>query len=808
MQRKLDLMTVAGNYKLELEDIILTLTELIQDGTQHGIIDKENKQFYHITETEQKNFISLLSKDKVLVKDIAKELEIPLDAFKGWLLMLVKANKLHGTLDFEGNYFIPEPLILKVVKESFKKSGKLGLKEASNALRLEVDVINKAIQQLQSSKELEGQFTVDNEFFITINRLEVDTIDFINQEKKFPLERLASTFNLNEKSVMELIEGLINRKSISGTITKDKEFISDELLDQELIETISPYRRIRISEIADQFGLSEQNMKKLIARAISKGLISGSIDSVSNEFVKEVVEAPKKPLPTTAELLEVKRDYDYLGGDIRFKVALRNVTRTAVSKISVLLNVPDQFKLEKNVEKVEILNPEEARGVDFIFTPLACGKGQIFGTVSYTDAYGEPHSITIQPKEVWVKCPLVKSQKTSKIEADEWRQELKQSTTTIEATDIPQFEAFNVGCEQISALDLAEVERDEAEFRATFSGIAKVTGDRLLVEVSMNEENIILDVYTSDQKQATGLLAYMRNLIKISLDVSRKLLIKAEKLGAKVITAFQIAQGLFFLCDNCEIRAPICDFLLILKELIFKSAKEFPEIKFSDLIATWLEDLSKFDENVTIPESLAKTLEYEALEWLKEIEAIADNTAKIYLESFETPDESRDLKIQRGLDGIKNEIERKEANYSLRIAHYLLIINKLSGLCLFSYKFSPGEFDPDLLSGFLQAIQSFGTEFSASEESGMRRLSYKDFEITLEEGEYVRVALVGLGKITSYLEDRLKDFVALFVDQFRDELAHFEGRIEQFHAAEEIIKNLFGMSQASKSSNASNNDSF
>ena len=46
MQRKLDLWMTASNYKLELEDIIFTITELIDDGAQHGIIDKENKEFY------------------------------------------------------------------------------------------------------------------------------------------------------------------------------------------------------------------------------------------------------------------------------------------------------------------------------------------------------------------------------------------------------------------------------------------------------------------------------------------------------------------------------------------------------------------------------------------------------------------------------------------------------------------------------------------------------------------------------------------------------------------------------------------
>ncbi|MDD1779001.1 MAG: PCI domain-containing protein, partial [Candidatus Helarchaeota archaeon] len=716
-----------------------------------------------------------------------------------------KAVPVEGIIE-SGNQkgqFRVTPLSFNEVRDAFKKSGKLGITEASNALHLEPNVIRKIIQQLQSSKEIDGQYTKNKEIFITTNRLEADLIDFINQEKKFQLEQAAIKLGLNDKSVLEQIEGLINRKSVNGVITKKNEFIIDELLDQELLDTIRPYRRIRISELAIQFGLFEQNMKKLIARAISRGLIKGSIDSVSNEFVKDegIVPAPTKPVQAPVELLDVKRDYDYIGGDIRFKVALRNVTKTVVSKISVFLNVPDQFRLEKNVEKVEILNPDETRGVDFILTPLACGQGQIFGTVSYTDAFGAPHSLVVQPKEVWVKCPLVKSQKTNISEANAWRQELKKSTTTVEGTGLPRLEAFRIGCEQISALDLAEVERKEEEFRGIFSGVAKVTGDRLLVEVSMSQDSIVLDVYTSDQKQATGLLAYIRNLIKISLDVSRKLHVKSEKLGSKVLTVFQIAQGLFSLSDNCVTKAFIGDFLLIFKELLFKLNKEFPEIKYAPKIAKWLEDLSKFDENIAIPDSLAKTLEYEAIEWLKEIQSIADSTVKMYLGSFETPDQLRESKIRSGLEGIRTEIERKESNYSLRIAHYLLVIYKLSGLCLFSYKFSPGEFDPDLISGFLQAIQNFGSEFSKSQDSGMRQLSYKDFEITIEESEFIRVALVGMGKITSYLNDRLKDFVTIFSDKFREDLVKFEGCIEQFRPAEEIVKNLFGLAQPPSESN-------
>lgn len=793
MKRRLDITIVATQLKLENEEILATLQEMVEEGTQQGIIDKGNNQFYHLTEDEHSNLIMLLSKQQILIDDFAKEMELPSKAIEDWLNTLVKSGQLQGTFNATRDSFVPSSVISTQVRDSFIRSGKLGVTEAAGALGLDIKNLRRLVQTLIDSGDLEGYYTLDNEYFITTRRLEEDITDFLGEEKQFPIKTLTSKLNLNVSEIINFMNRLTQQGKINGVISEAGIFTTDELLDQSLVNAVKPFSRISITELAAKFGFNERSMKDLVVRAISKGLIVGTIDSISNEFVKERVAEPTAPtqVPQAAELISVKRDYDYLGGDIHFKVALQNITKTAVSKISVLLNVPDQFHIDKNVEKVEILNPNETRGVDFIFTPLACGQGQIFGTVSYTDAFGEPHSVTIRPKEVWVKCPLVKAEEASTTQADQWKRELQKSTTTIDGSGISAPESFKIACEQIAALDLAEVTRDEVNLRATFSGIAKVTGERLIVEITISREVIILDVYTGDQKQATGLLAYMRNLIKMSLDVSRKLLVKSEKLGAKVLTAFQIAEGLFKLCDYCEIRSPICDFLLLLKEVLFKIHKEFTEIKFSPEAAEWLEELSNLNENELIPTNYANGLEYSALIWLKEVESLAENTAAIYLDSFDTRSDERDKKIGGGLIGISTDIIKREQNYSLRVAHYVLIIHKVSGLCLYNFKFSPGEIDPDLMSGFLQAIQSFGTEFSTSEEAGMKRLSYKDFEIFLEESELIRVALVGIGKITDFLEDRLKEFVKLFTQQFQAELIDFRGNVGIFYPAGEIIKKIF-----------------
>jgi predicted transcriptional regulator len=98
------------------------------------------------------------------------------------------------------------------------------------------------------------------------------------------------------------------------------------------------------------------------------------------------------------EAIQVLRDYDYFGGNIRYKVAVQNTTKMTVSKIDILITATSQYTLDEKVKTVDYLVPGETRGVDFILTPLQCGKSQVYATVAYTDGMGKPQSVVVQPK--------------------------------------------------------------------------------------------------------------------------------------------------------------------------------------------------------------------------------------------------------------------------------------------------------------------------------------------------------------------------------------------------------------------------
>lgn len=121
---------------------------------------------------------------------------------------------------------------------------------------------------------------------------------------------------------------------------------------------------------------------------------------------------------------------------------------------------------------------------------------------------------------------------------------------------------------------------------------------------------------------------------------------------------------------------------------------------------------------------------------------------------------------------------------------YILIIHKLSGACLFSYSCSELGFDPDLVSGFLQAISSFGSEVSAK-ETGLEEIRYQGFVVALSEGELVRSAFICNESPSTTLMSNIKYFTIKFEDQHRQGLETWTGDVSIFDKALDLVEEYF-----------------
>jgi hypothetical protein len=123
----------------------------------------------------------------------------------------------------------------------------------------------------------------------------------------------------------------------------------------------------------------------------------------------------------------------------------------------------------------------------------------------------------------------------------------------------------------------------------------------------------------------------------------------------------------------------------------------------------------------------------------------------------------------------------------------LFVTYSQTGLPIFTYDFAGGEMPSTLLSGFLSAVNAFYSELSGEidRESQLRDIHYKDLHLSLREGKYVISVLILDSSPSEVLTQSLAEFTSKFEVRFRKDLATFEGRIDIFDKAAEIVESSF-----------------
>ncbi|MHA1509265.1 MAG: hypothetical protein ACTSO6_11240, partial [Promethearchaeota archaeon] len=104
---------------------------------------------------------------------------------------------------------------------------------------------------------------------------------------------------------------------------------------------------------------------------------------------------------------------------------------------------------------------------------------------------------------------------------------------------------------------------------------------------------------------------------------------------------------------------------------------------------------------------------------------------------------------------------------------YVLILTKDGGVPCYSKSLADVPIDESLISGFLSAISTFGQEIGAKIQGGaggLEELSYRQFKIIINEGKYVKTALLLLKRPSDVLKEKLRTFNGSFEEVYRDRL--------------------------------------
>lgn len=121
---------------------------------------------------------------------------------------------------------------------------------------------------------------------------------------------------------------------------------------------------------------------------------------------------------------------------------------------------------------------------------------------------------------------------------------------------------------------------------------------------------------------------------------------------------------------------------------------------------------------------------------------------------------------------------------AINIQH-VMIIFKSWGTSIFFKSFAEETLDPDLISGFLSAVQSFGKELKS--QKALNELSYGDKILLFSDGEFIRVTLVLSKSASPYLKRNLSTFVSVFEVQYKEQLEKWNGQLNVFKDSEDLI---------------------
>jgi tetratricopeptide (TPR) repeat protein len=114
------------------------------------------------------------------------------------------------------------------------------------------------------------------------------------------------------------------------------------------------------------------------------------------------------------------------------------------------------------------------------------------------------------------------------------------------------------------------------------------------------------------------------------------------------------------------------------------------------------------------------------------------------------------------------------------------------GACIFFKSVGSEKIDPDLISGFISAVSSFGKEIES--QKSLNEMKYGDKTLLLSDGEYVRVAIVLNKKASLPLRRNLKEFVKRFEERYEEALPGWAGQLKLFNDADDLVDKIFNTS--------------
>jgi hypothetical protein len=186
------------------------------------------------------------------------------------------------------------------------------------------------------------------------------------------------------------------------------------------------------------------------------------------DMIKSKVKEPKPKIT-------IKSKSEYHGANIDFKVSIENQLDHSIADVKATLFVPQVFLLDEKEKTIGMIKPKNRQTTTFTIRPTGeCGDCVIEGEVTYYDTASDSHErIKIEPKQVNIKCAMLKPFKT---EDDEWFDLVTNLISTKEThkeIPMPAKTLFNVTTHVLRSMSMFMLKPVRNSTPGYFSGSAR-----------------------------------------------------------------------------------------------------------------------------------------------------------------------------------------------------------------------------------------------------------------------------------------------------------------------------------------------
>lgn len=306
--------------------------------------------------------------------------------------------------------------------------------------------------------------------------------------------------------------------------------------------------------------------------------------------------------------IEIKREYEFIGGKVRFKTSLKNNSGYNITDVNINY-IPEALKwiitapkYEKKGDSVIIskIGKDDTKSVSLYLEPINCVESSINATISYFDIQNNPIAIPMKPKKISITCPIffteeevnlarVKNLHNSLSHRD------KKIFPIIKIDKLDSF--FNVAISVLKTHDIKLIDQEfieeEKTAEAWFYGITKVKKNRVITHIFLDgvRRIFLIKVSGDSEEQITSFLAEIGSAIREKL-IDDNILSRKDNfwdIGTSVLSYVcpycyshissefvqKYLEGKSFKCKDCGVYIPKSE----IKKVVDKIEKK-PELKY------------------------------------------------------------------------------------------------------------------------------------------------------------------------------------------------------------------------------------